>query len=251
MPRNIAVAVVTVVALVVLWIRYPGLNDRDYGKFKDDRAGFGMRNVVSNAGFLLVGLAGVVCVVRRKQELGDDYPAALTLFAGVTLTAFGSGWFHLQPLIDGKLNRSGLLFDRLPMTIAFAAFLALVVRDRMFRHRATLPLLIALGVATLVYWFQCDRLFPYAFFQGYAAAGTLLMICVLPPSYTEAGYVAAGVFLFAIAKVFEDLDAQVFDKWQFGGHPLKHLAGAVAALLILLWLLKRRPMPRVRLHPPR
>jgi hypothetical protein len=242
MPRIAVVALVTVVALIVLWVRYPDLHDRGYGVFADDRAGFGMRNVVSNAGFLIVGLTGVVWAMRRRAQLGDDYAAALTLFTGVTFTAFGSAWFHLEPLRGGALNREGLLLDRLPMTIAFAALLALVFRDRVLHrhHRWLLPLMLATGVATLVYWYACDRLLPYAFFQGYVAVGTLLMLAVLPPAYTGARWVAAAVLFFGVAKICEALDTRIFELCRFGGHPLKHVAGAVAALMILLWLCFRR-----------
>ena len=31
----------------------------------------------------------------------------------------------------------------------------------------------------------------------------------------------------------------IFAKWHIGGHPLKHVTGALAALMILLWLMKR------------
>jgi hypothetical protein len=240
MQRIAAVVVVTLVALIVLWVLYPDLNDRDYGKFADDVAGHGLRNVLSNAGFLLVGIAGFFCI--RRRDLGGDDAAALTFFAGVTLTAFGSAWFHLQPRIGGMLNRGGLLLDRLPMTIAFAALLALVFRDRVLRrhHRWLLPLMIVLGTASLVYWYACDRLLPYAFFQGYTAAGTLLLIALLRPTYTGARYMLAAVVFFGIAKVCEARDQQFFDALQFGGHPLKHVAGALAALMILLWLRFRR-----------
>lgn len=244
MRRFAAVAVATFVALIVLWLLFPDLHDRDYGRFADDVAGHRMRNVLSNAGFVVVGMAGFLCI--RKRDAGDDYAAALTFFAGVTLTAFGSAWFHLQPLIGGKLNRGALLLDRLPMTIAFAALLALVFRDRVLRrhHAWLLPLMIALGVASLGYWYKEDRLLPYAFFQGYTAAGTLLLLALPRPSYSGARYLIAAVLFFGIAKVCEARDQQIFDVLRFGGHPLKHVAGALAALMILLWLRFRRDLIR-------
>jgi hypothetical protein len=116
-----------------------------------------------------------------------------------------------------------------------------VLRDRVFHRpsRSALLLLAITGIATTMYWYWSGDLYPYAFFQFYAAAGTLLMIMTLRPSYTESGYVVAAVFLFGISKLFEDLDWALFRKWGFGGHPLKHIASAIAALMILLWLVKR------------
>jgi hypothetical protein len=127
------------------------------------------------------------------------------------------------------------------MTIAFAGLITLILHDRVIRStRFALPLVAIIGVATSIYWYTSGDLWPYAFFQLYAAVGTLLLIMLLPPSYTESGYVVAAVVLFGISKLFEDLDWEIFRAWGIAGHPLKHIASAIAALMILLWLVKRR-----------
>lgn len=236
------VAALTLVLLFALRGVLPHRDIPGYGDFADDAGStFHARNVLSNVGLLLAGAAGVVWAMRHRRELGDDVAAAMTLFGGVVLTAFGSAYFHLTPLDGGALNRFTLLWDRLPMTVALAGLLALVLRDRVFHrpNRFALPLLALAGIGTVVYWYWSQDLYPYAFFQFYAAAGTLLMIVTLRPSYTEAGYVAASVILFGLAKVFEDFDRAIHEHWGIGGHPLKHVAGAIAVVTILLWLAKR------------
>lgn len=237
--RNAALIAVTVVAFFALRSDRLSRDPEDYGRFADDVHGTS-RNVLSNLALLVVGTAGVVWVLRHR---GDDAAAALALFGGVIATAIGSASFHLEPEVGRALNRPKLFWDRLPMTVAFAGLLALVMRDRVFHrpNRLPLPLLAAAGMATTVYWYVTHDLYPYAFFQLFAAAGTLLMICALRPSTTEAGYVAGAVFLFGVAKLLEDFDDAIYARYGFGGHPLKHVAGAAAALLVLLWLIKRRP----------
>ena len=232
--RGLLVLLLTVAMAVVAWRVLPHQDLAGYGHFADDAGpGFNTLNVVSNAGFLIAGLVGLWRLPRKNA-------AAMALFGGVVATAFGSAYFHVRPLIGEELNRFTLLWDRLPMTVAFAGLLALVLHDRGVESRLALPLLTAAGVGTVLWWYWSRDLFPYGFFQLYAAAGTLLMITILRPRFTEAGYVVAGVVLFGVAKLFEDLDHEIFRKWPVGGHPLKHVAGALAALMILLWLTKRK-----------
>lgn len=244
MTTPLRVALLTIVALIALSF-VPRLHSdpEDYPFFADDAA-HPLRNVVSNAGLLAVGSAGVTWAARNRRRLADDFAAAMTLFAGVIATAFGSAYFHSFPLEHGALNRFTLLWDRLPMSVAFAGTLALVLRDRVFRapRRLALPLLVGTGVATVLYWYLTPShdLYPYAFFQLYTAAGTLLMVLFLRPSYTEGRFVVAAVLLFGMAKVVEERDDALYARFGFGGHPLKHVAAAVAALMILAWLMKRR-----------
>ena len=224
----IAASLLAIAISVASWWILPREDPPDYGQFADGI----LLNVVSNAGFLIVGAAGLIA---RRNDL-----AAKTLFVGVILTAFGSAYFHADPLdAAGELNRFTLLWDRLPMTIAFAGFLALVLHDRVGPSRLSVPLLATIGIATVLWWYVTNDLFPYALYQLFAPVGALILVTLLRPRFTEGGYLVAGVFLFGIAKVFEDFDDAIAMQWPVGGHPLKHVAGALAALMILLWLVKR------------
>ena len=234
-----AVAALTIVLAIAGWWVLPHADFPDYGKFADDaRSTF--RNVYSNVAFLVVGGAGVVWSMRHRRKLEEDYAAALATFGGVIATGLGSAYFHADPLVGDQLNRFTLLWDRLPMTVAFAGLLALVLRDRVFQDRLVLPALALIGIAATLYWYWSHDLYPYAFFQFYTAVGTLLIVMMIRPVFSEAGYVVAAVVLFGVSKVFEDFDHAIFAKWGIGGHPLKHVTAALAALLILLWLEKRR-----------
>lgn len=230
-------------------------DERDYAKFAGDE-GSRAANVLSNAGFLAVGIIGIARVVARREQLRDDFAPALVLFAGVLLTAFGSAWFHAWPLKNGETNADTLLVDRLPMAIAFAGLIALALRDRVFDrpHPIVLPLLMILGCATVVWWYATTDLAPYAFFQAWTALGTLLALIAFRPRFSRGRDLVAALLLFGAAKVFEGGDRWIYahTRSMIAGHPLKHIAGAVAAWMVLVWLMRREPLtPPAPLHPPR
>src|SRR5215471_21775390 len=97
----------------------PIQQDQSYHQFADQRTVFGIPNfwnVISNLPFLAVGAAGL----RRFRHDA----ATVIFFLGGFLTGIGSSYYHWDPH-DGTL-----FWDRLPMTLSFAAILALVVAER-------------------------------------------------------------------------------------------------------------------------
>jgi len=88
--------------------------DQSYHLFADCRAVAGIPNfwnVVSNIPFIAIGAAGL-------WRFRDD-PTTIVLFLGFFLTGIGSSYYHWDP------NDGTLFWDRLPMTLSFAAILAL------------------------------------------------------------------------------------------------------------------------------
>lgn len=73
-------------------------------------------DVISNLPFLIFGLMGLREIRNNKQNSIPKQQKImwLTAFAGMIATCFGSGFYHLTP------NNTTLIFDRLPMAIAFA-----------------------------------------------------------------------------------------------------------------------------------
>ena len=105
--------------------------DLDYHRLADTRAFFGVPNfndVISNAGFALVGILGLITVagVRRHALFVKPIDARpyLIFFAGVALVSLGSAWYHWAP------SNERLLWDRLPMSVAFMAFASAIIADR-------------------------------------------------------------------------------------------------------------------------
>ncbi|MEC9071614.1 MAG: hypothetical protein VX938_04505, partial [Myxococcota bacterium] len=101
-----------------------------YHGFADQRALFGVPNgldVLSNIPFLLVGGIGISLLASHGfSMLGSqmlqrwEWAAWLILFAAVAAVAFGSSYYHLAP------DNPRLVWDRLPITVAFTSMLALV-----------------------------------------------------------------------------------------------------------------------------
>lgn len=72
----------------------------------------------------------------------------LFFFIAVVLVGFGSAWYHHQPA------NASLVWDRLPMTLAFASLVACMVGERISLRvgRAIFfPLLLAGAVALLLF----------------------------------------------------------------------------------------------------
>jgi predicted membrane channel-forming protein YqfA (hemolysin III family) len=217
-----------------------------YHDFADTRPAFGIGNfldVVSNLVFLVVGIAGLAVVLRpatRFEHPAERWPYGI-FFLGLALTAAGSAYYHLVP------DNERLFWDRLPITITLMSLVAAQIVDRI-SVRAGLALLVPLllaGAGSAVYWIATERagagnLMPYVVVQGYAMA-ILLVIAVLHPSrYTRGGDLYWVFAAYAIAKLLEVFDREVLALGGLvSGHTLKHVAAAVASVLVCRMLLRR------------
>ena len=226
-------------------VRLPRADSPHYIEFADTRWNNAL-NVWSNAAFLIAGIAGLIVLFRNRARLVDaaaeTWPLAL-FFAGNIATSFGSAYFHAHPDLGFRLA-----WDRIPMTIAFAAFLGVQLNERIrmrLGSRLTLVLLVPLGLATVLWWLYTDPrdLSFYSAFQALAAAGTLFMLLFFPPLYTGDKYYFIGVALYGVAKIFElyTVDHCIFDVISVSGHTLKHLLAAGTSAMIVIHVGKRRP----------
>lgn len=83
---------------------------------------------------------------------------------------------------------------------------------------------------------------PYILVQFYSALVIVLIVGMFPPRYIDAGELVAALILYALSKVLESFDSQVFGfGWIVSGHTLKHLAAAAAVWFILHMLRHRTP----------
>jgi hypothetical protein len=223
-----------IVSLAGLLPLPPLLQDQSYHQFADQRELFGIPNfwnVVSNLPFIAVGAVGL------WRFRGDA--TTIVLFTGIFLTGFGSSYYHLNP------NDVTLFWDRLPMTLCFAAILAAVVEERVDSRTGAMLLrpLLAIGIFSLLLWRWTDDLRLYAWAQFFPFFALVLILQLYPPKYTGASFWICAVALYALAKLLEFYDHAIFS---FGavlsGHTLKHLAAASAAFAILKLFQIRRPI---------
>jgi hypothetical protein len=216
-----------------------------YHDFADHRAGFGVENfldVASNTAFIVAGLAGLFVVMRQRTRFefaSERWPYGV-FFLGLLLTAAGSIYYHLVP------DNERLFWDRLPMAIAFMSLIAAQVVDRVSVRTGLLLLLpmLLVGLASVIYWIATERagagnLMPYVILQGYSVVMLLVLALLYPSRYTRGTDVYWVFAAYAIAKTLELLDREVLALGNLvSGHSLKHLAAAVAGLIIcrMLWL---------------
>ena len=230
-PVLYGLMVVTLVALLPL---PPLLQDQSYHQFADQRELFGVPNfwnVASNLPFIAVGAIGLAQIRRDATTF--------VLFAGIFLTGFGSSYYHLDP------NDETLFWDRLPMTLCFAAILAAVVEERVDAKAGAMLLrpLLAIGIFSLLLWRWTDDLRLYAWAQFFPFLALVLILSLFPAKYTGTSYWVSAAALYALAKLLEYYDHEVYS---FGGilsgHTLKHLAAAAACFAILRLFQVRRPL---------
>jgi Ceramidase len=251
--RRIAALVgLLVVGLAVLLALNPIPQDPGYHVFADRRPLAGIPNfndVVSNAGFAAVGVLGILVVVgRRRREIfarGSDAWPYMVFFVGVALVSLGSAYYHWAPSNDR------LLWDRLPMSIAFMAFCAAIIADRIDRKAGNtwlMAILIGCGILSLVYWDWTESrgdgdLRFYGFVQFFPMIA-VPAVCWLFPQYryVAARYIVWMIGWYGLSKLLEHFDGEVFDLLgqTVSGHTLKHLAAAIATLVVLQMLLARR-----------
>ena len=221
-------------SLAGLLLLPPIPQDQSYHQFADQRAIFGIPNfwnVASNLPFLAVGAAGL-------WRFRDD-PATIVLFLGIFLTGIGSSYYHWDP------NDRTLFWDRLPMTLAFAAILALVVAERVNARAGAILLwpAIAIGLFSLLLWLWTDDLRLYFWVQFFPGLALLVLFLLYPPKYTGTYYWIIAAGLYALAKVFEFSDHVIFSAGHLlSGHTLKHLTAAAACFAILRYFKTRRPI---------
>jgi hypothetical protein len=157
------------------------------------------------------------------------------------LTALGSGYYHLSP------GNARLVWDRLPMTLAFMGLLASVFSERVSARAGTALLapLVALGIGSVLYWHWTEMagagdLRPYILVQFGSLFLVVLLLLLYSPRYHGTRYVVAGLLLYGVAKL-----AEIADRWMFefsgmlSGHTLKHLAAAAAIGCLVIMLRER------------
>lgn len=228
----------------LLALALPGFSQpQDYHHFADERSLFGIPHaldVLSNMGFLVAGLFGLRALSRRK----DDIPAALawsleTMFWGVMCTASGSAYYHWGP------QDSRLVWDRLPMVIAFAGVYGALGATRVSSKAGFFALASALayGVGSVVFWTRTGNLTPYALMQFGGLAWVAVAWVASKHRALDLPWGALLGFYLA-AKFFETFDAQTLHLtmgW-VSGHTIKHLLSAMAAASFA-WTLWRGASP--------
>jgi hypothetical protein len=243
---KIILAIVAIAIIAAMSIN-PIPQDPAYHNFADRRVILNIPNfynVVSNIPFLIVGIMGMQLVAsgRANGRLVELHVVYLTFFAGVLLTCFGSSYYHYHPV-----NQT-LLWDRLPMTIAFMALFSAIVGEYISSRIALklfVPLLVS-GIASVLYWYITelyDRgdLRAYALVQFLPVLLIPLILWLFNSPLNGNKYIWGIMGAYALSKLMEFFDAQVYrGLGLISGHSLKHLIAAFGAYIFYLALRNRR-----------
>jgi hypothetical protein len=242
--RWAVLAAVVVVACGITAMLRPIPQPGWYHNFADTRTMLGVPNalnVLSNLPFIVVGLAGLYFLMRIRNQSAQQRWALLVLFAGLLLTGFGSGYYHLAP------GNQRLFWDRFPMTIAMAGIVSLLLVNRLRTPSSLiLPLLTLAGTGSVVYWRWTEQLGRgdlrwYVLYQALAfVVGVALLL--RPPVRLEATRALVIALLANIAaKIFELLDKPFYAAGGVvSGHTLKHLAASLGFIPLLMWLVSSK-----------
>jgi len=220
-----------------------------YHNFADSRPWLGIPNfndVMSNVGFVGVGLFGLVKIIRGGLfDISFDRLPYVIFFVAVTLIGLGSGYYHWAP------SNGSLFWDRLPMTTAFMSFFAAVIADRIHKQVGIyfmLPILLIAGAFSLIYWQQTEavgagdlRFYGMVQFYPFVAIPAIIWL-FRDYRYTKSQQLLWVIGVYIFAKLLEHFDTEVFNLLGdfVSGHSLKHLAAAVATFMILSMLTSAR-----------
>ncbi len=238
----LAILLVATAALIAVALFLPRIAQPPaYHHFADQRAWLGIPNfldVVSNLPFALVGLLGLAFLARRES-------AALprprvrwpywVMFCGLLLTALGSAYYHWAP------DNARLVWDRLPIAVTFMALVAAMITERISVRAGLwlLPLLVGIGMWSVFAWYASELrgagdLRFYAFIQAYGVVSLPILLLLFPARYTRGADYLGAAGWYALAKLLETFDRQVYALGPIvGGHALKHLAAAMAGWWIV------------------
>ena len=225
---------------------------QDYHQFADQRGFLGIANfmnTVSSLALLLAGLSGLkflfasegAAAAHAFSDAHERQPY-LVFFLGVGVAGIGSAYYHLAP------DNGRLMWDRLPIALAIMALLAATLSERISQQsgRLLLPILVVVGVASVMHWHWTEQqgrgnLNFYIVAQFYSILVIVLLCIFFPSRYTHGAGILAAFAWYGVAKLAEIGDDKIFELGEVvSGHTAKHLIAALAACRILKMLKERR-----------
>jgi hypothetical protein len=241
------VMLITLGAVVALLNHGPIPQALSYHGFADNRRIGGISNffdVLSNLAFVLIGLYGLYKTSgnNRINMITENNVGYKVFFIGVALVGVGSGYYHLSP------SNSTLIWDRIPMTIAFMALTSIIIGEFTsirLGSKLLIPL-VAIGLLSVLYWHWTEAaghgdLRPYILVQFLP----MLVIPVILVCFKSVFSKVSGYWLllsaYVIAKLFEHFDREIYAASGFvSGHTLKHVVAAIGLYILLLSFVSRR-----------
>jgi hypothetical protein len=238
--RRLAILIGLTLAVIVIIFQFRRIGqDPTYHRFSDDLDIAGIPNfwnVISNIGFFIVGILGIIKVLRSSspQQLKIIF---FILFLGILLTGVGSAYYHLHP------NNFRLIFDRIPMTVVFVSFLSAAIAhciNRTWGFVLLFPLLF-IGIASVLWWYFSEiegagdlRFYALVQFLPILLVPTIFLLFRSPENRRIWPLFGWIIGWYILAKVLEHFDATIFQFIKIiSGHSLKHFAATIATIYFI------------------
>lgn len=238
-----ALVIICAISSVVILVAFsvePISQNLSYHQFSDSRKFLFLPNffdVISNLPFFVFGLLGLKRWKKNRLEIVAQIKEQyFTLFFGLVLLAFGSGYYHLWP------NNQTLVWDRIPMTLIFMSLFSIIVAEFIsvkISKRLFGPLLLV-GVASVIYWHISETngqgdLRLYALVQFLPVLIIPIILLGFKSDFSHAHFYWLVLCCYLFAKIFEHFDEQIFSNLGFiSGHSLKHLCAGLGVWLLVL-----------------
>lgn len=200
-------------------------------------------DVISNIVILIGGLTGAMLL--RLKDVGEvdevrswQLEVCLPIFFYSTIAiSFGSSYYHWKP------SNQTLVWDRLPMTLAFVSIFCYIIEDYLPAKGIgtyLLAPLLFIGVVSVLYWNLTDDLRLYVLIQFLPlVAMTYLVLFCQPSRYGGAMQQALALMLYALAKMSEERDYEIWKMTNntISGHSMKHVLAGMASVSIATLLI--------------
>jgi len=219
----------------------PIAQDLQYHNFSDAGTLFGIKNfhnTLTNLPIVIVGVLAIIWLIRNNGSLSNLQRAIYwILFLGIVFIGLGSGYYHLDP------NNATLVWDRLPMTLVFVSFYALIIIDFYSLRIGKLVFLIflPLGILSVVHWHITELngagdLRWYSIIQFYPMLTIPFIIFRKGVIQIHRQLVIYVLSLYALAKLAEFLDGAIHEFVGYSGHSIKHLIAAASLYYIFKYI---------------
>ncbi len=242
--KNIIIISLSIIIPLIFFMITDSIpQDPSYHSFADSNKIININNalnVLTNLTFIIVGNIGILwlIVAYSSSKNNDNLMPYVFFFAGVVLIGLGSSYYHLYP---GNFT---LVWDRLPMSIAFMSLFAAVISEHIDKKTGNIllfPLIIA-GVMSVIYWYYTETrghgdLRAYITIQFLPILLIPLIVILYNSIYTRNRDLLLVLLIYLIAKVFEYFDKPVYETTGFlSGHSIKHIIAAISIYYVIRML---------------
>ena len=238
----VLISVVCIVVAVGFVTVAPIAQDAGYHSFSDTDTLIAIPNalnVLSNIPFIFVGVLGLLALRGAPNTslniVASNRSAYVILFLGAALVGIGSGYYHLWPSNDT------LVWDRIPMTIAFMALYSIIISEFVSEKLGRLCLipLLLLGIASVLYWWYTESqgvgdLRFYALVQFFPLLTIPLLLLFFRSKYKGVQGYWLLLLTYLAAKLFEEYDLPIHEFiGVVSGHSIKHVLPAIGLYVLI------------------